>query len=87
VACDEETFTLTLIYYLFQNENYLIWTAECRHVLYVLLHRSGVKRILTVYDHLLDTKPAFQLCRLDVGIWTGLGWPRIETGGGRLWVW
>jgi len=22
--------------------------------------------------------------RLDVGIWTELGWPRIETGGGRL---
>jgi len=22
--------------------------------------------------------------RLDVGTWTGLGWPRIETGGGRL---
>ena len=22
--------------------------------------------------------------RFDVGIWTGLGWPRIETGGGRL---
>jgi len=22
--------------------------------------------------------------RGDVGIWTGLGWPRIETGGGRL---
>ena len=20
----------------------------------------------------------------DVGIWTGLGWPRIDTGGGRL---
>ena len=20
----------------------------------------------------------------DVGIWTGLGWPRIETGDGRL---
>ena len=20
----------------------------------------------------------------DVGIWTGLGWPTIETGGGRL---
>jgi len=20
----------------------------------------------------------------DVGIWTGLGWPRVETGGGRL---
>ena len=20
----------------------------------------------------------------DVGIWTGLGWPRIETGGGSL---
>ena len=24
--------------------------------------------------------------RWDVGIWTGLGWSRIETGGGRLWV-
>ena len=24
--------------------------------------------------------------RWDVGIWTGLGWPRIETGGGRLGV-
>jgi len=22
--------------------------------------------------------------RWDVGIWTGLGWFRIETGGGRL---
>ena len=24
------------------------------------------------------------LRRWDVGIWTGLGWPRIGTGGGRL---
>ena len=24
--------------------------------------------------------------RWDVGMWTGLGWPRIETGGGRLFV-
>jgi len=22
--------------------------------------------------------------RWDVGLWTGLGWPRIGTGGGRL---
>ena len=22
--------------------------------------------------------------RWDVGLWTGLGWPRIKTGGGRL---
>jgi len=22
--------------------------------------------------------------RWDVGIWTGLGWPRVETGGGGL---
>ena len=22
--------------------------------------------------------------RWDVGMWTGLGWPRIETGGERL---
>jgi len=28
-----------------------------------------------------------RICRRwDVGIWTGLGWPRIETVGGRLWV-
>jgi len=26
-----------------------------------------------------------RICRRwDVGIWTGVGWPRIETGGGRL---
>jgi hypothetical protein len=24
------------------------------------------------------------LQEVDVGIWNGLGWPRIETGGGRL---
>ena len=24
--------------------------------------------------------------RWDVGVWTGLGWPRIGTGGIRLWV-
>ena len=22
--------------------------------------------------------------RLDVGLWTGLSWPRLETDGGRL---
>jgi len=22
--------------------------------------------------------------RWDMGIWTGLGWPRVGTGGGRL---
>jgi hypothetical protein len=22
----------------------------------------------------------------DVGVWTGLGWLRIETGGGHLWI-
>jgi len=26
-----------------------------------------------------------RICRRwDVGVWTGLGWPRIETGDGRL---
>jgi len=24
------------------------------------------------------------LRKWDVGLWTGLGWPRIETGGGHL---
>ena len=80
MECDEENFTFTFIRLWFENENYLSLIAECRHVLYVLLQRSCVTRTLTVYDHLLDTKPPFQLCRSDVGIWTGLGWPRIETG-------
>ena len=26
----------------------------------------------------------FRMDLQDVGIWTGLGWPRIETGGGPL---
>jgi len=26
------------------------------------------------------------LQKWNVGIWTVLGWPRIETGGGRLYV-
>jgi len=24
------------------------------------------------------------ILRWDLGIWTGLGWPRIQRGGGRL---
>jgi hypothetical protein len=24
--------------------------------------------------------------RWDVGIWTGMDWPKVETGGGRFWV-
>jgi len=41
---------------------------------------SGIKQLA------LDTVTVtgFISRRLDVGIWTGLGWPRIETGGGRL---
>jgi hypothetical protein len=23
----------------------------------------------------------------DVGVWTGLGWLRIETGGQQFWMW
>jgi hypothetical protein len=23
----------------------------------------------------------------EVGVWTGLDWLRIETGGGKLWMW
>ena len=38
-------------------------------------------------DHWVDLRVDGRISRKwDVGIWTGLGWPRIETGGGRLWV-
>jgi len=33
------------------------------------------------------SKNKFEKLRHLVGIWTGLDWPRIETVGGRLWVW
>jgi len=41
-------------------------------------------------DHLVDPGVDGRIIlrwifrKWDVGIWTGLGWPRIETGGGRL---
>ena len=31
-----------------------------------------------------EVREQYQKRGWDVGIWTGLGWPRIETGGGRL---
>jgi len=32
----------------------------------------------------MDGYIRMDLQRWDMGIWTGLGWPRIETGGGSL---
>ena len=31
-----------------------------------------------------DKELVIEEVRWDVGMWTGLGWPRIGTGGGRL---
>jgi len=51
---------------------------------------SGDKTIQRERDHLGDLGVDGWIIlgwiyrRWDVGIWTVLGWPRIETGGGRL---
>jgi len=39
-----------------------------------------------VYRHRFNLAIAIVSRRWDVGMWTGLGWPRIETGEGRLCV-
>ena len=52
-----------------------------------LVHRrmvSAVKRVEFVSDRLSYMHQVRISRRWDVGMWTGLGWPRIRTGGGRL---
>jgi len=47
-----------------------------QHLNYCATAVANVRVFQLVYMHLAY--------RWDVGMWTGLGWPRIETGGGRL---
>ena len=58
----------------------------------VIIHSKDIRNILmhVVCVHWGDlgldgwTTLGWICRRWDVGIWTGLGWLRIETGGGRL---
>ena len=60
-------------------------------------HVARMREEMGVYRDLVrkpeETRPlgrprrrwVYNICRRwDVGMWTGLGWSRIETGGGRL---
>jgi len=61
---------------------YSIWY---RHSLWVTVQYTGYERT-DVLDLGVDGWIILGRIsrRWDVGTWTGLGWPRIETGGGRL---
>ena len=70
----------------------------CRYVLIVHVSRMGEERVCVgscwrnkrERDHWGDLGVdewiilGWNSGRWNVGIWTGLGWTRIETGGGRL---
>jgi len=57
---------------------------EERGVYRVLMGKSEGKRPLGRPRRSWVDNIKMDLQRRDVGMWTGLGWPRIETGGGRL---
>jgi len=57
---------------------------EERGVYRVLLGKPEGKRPLGRPRRRWVDNIRMHLQKGDVGIWTGLGWPRIETGGGRL---
>jgi len=59
---------------------------EERGVYRVLLGKPEGRRPLERPRHRWVDNNRMDLQEVDVGIWTGLGWPRIETGGGRLLV-
>ena len=59
---------------------------EERGVYRVLLGKPEGRRPLGRPRHRWVDNIRMDLQEVDVGIWTGLVWPRIETGGGRLWV-
>ena len=50
----------------------------------VLVGKPGGKRPLERLRRRWVDNISMICRRWDVGIWTGLGWPRIETDGGRL---
>ena len=57
---------------------------EAKGVYRVLLGNPEGKRPLGRPRRRWVDNIRMDLQEVDVGIWTGLGWPRIETGGGRL---
>jgi hypothetical protein len=57
---------------------------EERGVYRVLLGKMEKRRPLGIPRCRWGEKTRKDLQRWDVSIWTGLGWPRIETGGGHL---
>ena len=57
---------------------------EERWVYRVLLGKPEGRRLLGRPRHRWWIILGWISRRWDVGIWTGLGWLRIETGGGRL---
>jgi len=65
----------------------------CAHVVQRSLHRALLRNVISVCGSMpywgdlgVDGWIILRWIsrRWDVGMWTGLGWPRIETGGGRL---
>jgi hypothetical protein len=50
----------------------------------VLVGKPEGRRPLRRHRHRWVDNIRTDLQEVDVGIWTGLGWPRIETVGGRL---
>jgi len=52
--------------------------------------RTDIRRLIVAFHHWGDLGVDGWIIsewisrRWNVGIWTGLGWPKIETGGGRL---
>jgi hypothetical protein len=63
---------------------YVAWMGEGRDVYRVLVGKHEGKRPLV--DSGLDESMILRwiLKKWDVGVWTGLSWLRIETGGGHL---
>ena len=59
-------------------------TGEERGVYRVLVGKPEGKRPLGRPRHRLVDNNAMDLQEVGWGMWTGLGWPRIGTGGGRL---
>ena len=57
---------------------------EERGVYRILVGKPEGKRLLGRPRRRWVDNIRMDLQEWDVGIWTGLGWPRIETGGGRL---
>jgi len=55
-----------------------------REVYRVLVGKPEGRRPLGRPIHRWVDNIRMDLQEVDVGIWTGLGWPRIKTGGGRL---